>query len=315
MARKILVTGGTGFIGKHLVSRLVAGDCDVRVLTRSTADKNNGNEKAEYFSGNFLVRERIEAALNGVETVYHLAVTTTPGDSNDLILYDAQTNLMGTLNLIQAAVEAGVKRFIFVSSGGSVYGVSPHQPLPEDFLSHPISAHGLSKLTIEKYLEIFRRQFGMEYRVARASNPYGEGQDPEKGQGFIAYAMGRLAHGKEIVIWGDGTVVRDFFYIRDLIDALWLMHNDQGAYRVYNVGSGQGRSLNEIVEVLASITNQKVHVRHDAGRTADVPYNCLDISRIKTELGWEPRTNLITGLERSWRWIQSQIDLLEPVKL
>lgn len=314
MAHKILVTGGTGFIGKHLVSRLVAEDCDVRVLTRSTAHDQNGDGQVEYVSGSFLALDRVKAALAGVDTVYHLAVTTTPGQSNDLILYDAQTNLMGGLNLVQSAVEAGVQRFIFISSGGSVYGISPNQPVPEDYPHQPISAHGLSKLTTEKYLEIFRRKFGMEYRVARASNPYGEGQDPKKGQGFIAYAIHQLARDEEIVIWGDGTVVRDFFYVGDLIDALWLMLNDQGAYRIYNVGSAEGRSLNEIIEILAAIMKQKARVRYEAGRTADVPYNCLDISRIKTELGWQPRTSLVTGLERLWVHLEAQGQLLNSVK-
>lgn len=315
MPRTVLITGGTGFIGHHLVTKLAAEAHHVRVLSRSKPENWQANRQIAYCVGDFLCSDQIKAALAEVDTVYHLAVTTTPGWSNDFILYDAQTNLMGTLNLIQAAAEAGVQRFIFVSSGGSVYGNSPNKPIPEDYPANPISAHGVSKLAIEKYLEIFRRTLGMEYRVLRAANPYGAGQDFNKGQGFIAYALSRIACDKEILIWGDGTVKRDFFYIDDLTAALQLVLDDAGHHRVYNVGSGQAHSLNEMIGLMEEVTQCKARVSYDLARPADVPYNCLDVTRLQHGLNWQPRVGLPTGLQRSWRWIQSVVDQMELVKV
>lgn len=307
MPKKILVTGGTGFIGKFLVSRLAADGHEIRVLSRTIPQQPIQDDRVEYFSGNFFSPQHIKPALVDIDIVYHLAVTTAPGWSNDLILYDAQTNLMGSLNLIQAAAEVDMERFVFVSSGGSVYGPSQAKTITEDHPTEPISAHGVGKLAVEKYLEIYRRKLNLEYRIARAGNPYGEHQDPAKGQGFIAYALGQLAKDEEIVIWGDGSVVRDFFYVDDLAEALCLMLADDAPYHVYNVGSGQGKSLNEVIKLLETVTGHSAKVKYEPGRAADVPYNCLDITRIKDGLNWVPRTDLLTGLERSWVWLQSYI--------
>lgn len=307
MIQKVLVTGGLGFIGQHLVTKLLAEGCHIRILSRNVPEEYQDSNKVHYFPGDFTRAEDTTAALNGVQAVYHLAVTTVPGRSNDQIQYDAHTNLMGSLTLIEQAAKMGVQRFIFTSSGGSVYGPTGREPIHEDHPTNPISAHGVSKLAVEKYLEIFRRKYGMQYRVARGGNPYGEGQDPFRGQGFIAYALGCLAEDREIVIWGDGSVERDFVYVSDVAEALWFMLRDEGTSFVYNVGSGRGRSLNEIVSALKQVTNRETRVRYEEARPADVPYNTLDISRIQEELGWEPHTDLFIGLEKTWAWICQRI--------
>lgn len=305
--QKILVIGGHGFIGRHLVFKLNKMGHDVRVFSRHARREHHIQNGVEYIAGDFLCLDELKPALADVHTVYHLAVTTIPGSSNRKIIYDAQTNLMGTLQLLQAAATVGVQRFIFVSSGGSVYGPSPKKPISEAYPTNPISAHGVSKLAIEKYLEIYRRTYGIEYRVARAGNPYGEGQNPDKGQGFIARVLAQLARKEEIVIWGDGNVVRDFFYVGDLAEALVLMLDDEAPYRVYNVGSGEGKSLLEMIRILESITGKVANLRFEPGRTADVPYNWLDIARIREALAWEPETNLPSGVERTWKWLLSYL--------
>lgn len=302
---KILVIGGNGFIGRHLVSKLNERGYDVRVFSRSTQPNHEIQDSIEYITGDFLCAEQLKPALADVQTVYHLAVTTVPGSSNKKIVYDAQTNLIGTLHLLQVAVSSGVQRFIFVSSGGSVYGPSPNKPISEAYPTNPISAHGVSKLAIEKYLEIYRRTYGLEYRIARAGNPYGEGQNPDKGQGFLAHVLAQLAREEEIVIWGDGSVVRDFFYVGDLAHALLLMLDDQAPYRVYNVGSGEAKSLLEMTRLVESITGQVANLRFEAGRPADVPCNWLDIARIREGLAWAPETDLPSGVGRTWDWILS----------
>jgi UDP-glucose 4-epimerase len=149
----------------------------------------------------------------------------------------------------------------------------------------------------------------MEYRIARGGNPYGEGQDPNRGQGFISYGLAQLAQDKEIVIWGDGNVVRDFIYIGDFAEALVSMSDDSSPYRLYNVASGVGTSLNELLALFKSVTGIKPKVKYNTGRNADVPYNSLEITRIEKNLHWRPRTSLFDGA-RAWVWIQDQI----PVK-
>jgi UDP-glucose 4-epimerase len=300
--RKVLVTGGTGFIGQHLVARLLAEDCFVYLLTRR-AERYADNGRIAYIAGDFTRPQPFASILSQVDAVYHLAVTTIPGSANEKVIYDAQTNLLGSLALIEQAAQAGVRRFIFTSSGGSVYGPNGGAPLAEDHPTDPISAHGVSKLAIEKYLEIYRRLYGMEYRVARAANPYGIGQDPNRGQGFIAYALGQMAQNQPLVVWGDGSVVRDYVYVEDTVEALRLLLDDDGPYTIYNVGSGLGYAINEMIAILQEVTGQAAAVRYVEGRAADVPYNCLDIGRIQQNLNWQPTTSLSQGIEWTWAWI------------
>jgi UDP-glucose 4-epimerase len=306
LAKRILITGGTGFIGQHLVARLIASNYPVHILSRRNLNGPT-NKSCRYYTGDLLEFNQIKPAVKDVNVVYHLAVTTNPGSSNSKILYDAHTNIIGTLNLLHAASEAGVERVIFVSSGGSIYGKTDDRPILESHSTDPISAHGVSKLSIEKYLEVFHRLYGMEYRIARGANPYGAGQDPYRGQGFIPYGLAQLAQGKEIAIWGDGSIVRDFFHVGDFVDALVLMLDDCSPYRLYNVGSGQGTSLNELIGMFKSITGITPIVKYNSGREADVPYNCLDITRIKQNLNWEPMISMEEGLQRTWTWIRTRI--------
>lgn len=326
MSGRILVTGGAGFIGRHLVARLVEAGKPVRVLSRSARRRSDG--AVEYLPGDFSVARDAETALDGVEVVYHLATTTTPGSANARILEDARINLLGSLGLISAAAEAGIRRFLFVSSGGSVYGPGPRRaageapahsrplreddapeaqprPLREDDATEPIAAHGVAKLAIEKYLHVFHAAAGMECRVARGANPFGEGQDPGRGQGFVPYALRQLARNEPVTIWGDGSVVRDFFYVGDFVEALFLLLDDGGPHEVYNVGGGRGRSLLEMLSILESVTGRRAVVRLEPGRPVDVPYNCLDISRIREALRWEPKVPVEEGVARTWAWVSA----------
>ena len=304
MKKKILITGGTGFIGRHLVKKLSDQGHSIRVFSLD-AHRFPGSSLVEYISGDFLSLEDTSAALKNVEVVYHLAATTTPGNSNERIIYDAQTNLIGSLRLIQTAAEVEVERFIFISSGGAVYGPTESSSVNEDHPTNPLSAHGVSKLAIEKYLEIYRLQYGMDYRIARGGNPYGEWQDPERGQGFIPYVLGKIAKREEIVIWGDGSVVRDFFYVGDFVEALTCMLDDHQPQYIYNVGSGQGKSLIDILTLVEQVTGQRAHPSFKRSRPADVPYNCLDITRITNSLGWNPKVDLNNGIQLTWDWVNA----------
>lgn len=304
---RILITGGTGFIGRHLSERLLADGHVVRIMSRGHTQTQQVAAGASYLCGDFTNNEDVITALEDIDIVYHLAVTTFPGTSNEKIQFDARTNLLGSINLMEQAAIADVERFVFVSSGGTVYGPTAHEPVAETNATEPASAHGVSKLAIEKYLEVIRRHYGMSYRVARGANPYGEGQRPGRGQGFIATALGRIARGEAVEVWGDGSVVRDYVYIKDFVEALELMLDDDGPHTVYNVGSGVDHSIDEIIALLEEVTGESARVNYVSARPADVPFNCLDVSRIQEALGWQPRTPIHMGITRTWMWVRELV--------
>ena len=188
-----------------------------------------------------------------------------------------------------------------------MYGIPQEIPIKESHPTDPISSYGIVKLAIEKYLHLFWTLYGMEYRILRISNAYGARQPITPTQGAIASFLGKAAAKEEIVIWGDGCVVRDFFYVGDLAQALCLLLDDTGAYRVYNVGSGEGRSLRQVIAILEEVTGREARLRFESARPADVPYNILDVSRISRSLGWIPETSLTAGVEWTWGWVQAHV--------
>jgi UDP-glucose 4-epimerase len=169
-------------------------------------------------------------------------------------------------------------------------------------------SYGISKLTIEKYLHLFHRLWGLDYVVARLSNPYGEHQNPFAKQGAIGVFLGNVVQGHPITIWGDGEVVRDYVYIKDAVKALVLAAEYDaapGEPRVFNVGFGQGYSLNEIVAEIKKVVDMPVEVRYTPSRPVDVPVNVLDVSRAARHLEWQPKVSLAQGIKQSWSWIKS----------
>ena len=221
---RCLVLGGKGFIGSHLVHRLKELGYTVRIfdLPENSGDKNiEIKDGVEIHKGDFLNKFDLATALKGVDYVFHLISTTTPKTSNDNPLYDIQTNLVGSLNLLELVKEMHIK-LIFLSSGGTVYGNSDIYPIPEKQKARPICSYGVCKLSIEKYLYAYNHLYGLDYVVLRASNPYGEKQNPKSIQGAVSVFMHKTLENKKITIWGDGNVARDFLYIDDLIDALLM---------------------------------------------------------------------------------------------
>lgn len=301
-----LVIGGGGFIGSHLVDRLLAEGIKIRVLDRTPPDLHQAWMEAgqiEYIAGDFLDHSAIDVAVKDVDVAFHLVSTTIPATSNLDPVFDVQSNLVGTLNFFRACVEAGVKKIIFVSSGGTVYGKPTMLPIQESASTEPTCSYGITKLAIEKYLALFELLHKLEFVVFRLANPFGEMQRPGA-QGVIAAFMQNIAKGKKIEIWGDGSVVRDYVYIDDVINVLVKGAYYSGKSRIFNVGSGEGRSLNEIVESLRQITGLPVECIYKASRPLDVPRNVLDISLARSELDWAPKVLWLEGLSRTWKWFQ-----------
>jgi Nucleoside-diphosphate-sugar epimerases len=305
---KALVIGGNGFIGTSLVDLLLQRGISVRVFDRYPSRFTEPLSDVEYQLGDFGNAGEMCQAVAGADCVFHLAYTTLPETSNEDPVYDVRSNVIDTIQLIQQCCESGVSKFVFVSSGGTVYGIPQSVPIKEDHPTEPICSYGITKLTIEKYLNLFRRTHGLDYSIARIANPYGERQNPNAKQGAIGVFLGKIAKGEPVTIYGDGKVVRDFLYISDASDALLACAEykptDDGT-RCFNIGSGEGCSLNQLVDTIKRVVDVKVDVTHIPARVVDVESNVLDISLAKTVLGWKPEVDLESGLARSWKWIKS----------
>ena len=310
--QRCLVLGGKGFIGSHLVRRLKDLGYMVRVFDRpancgdKTVEVENG---VEFYKGDFVNSSDLKNALEGVQYVFHLISTTTPKSSNDNPIYDIETNLVGTLKLLEIVKTKKDIKIVFLSSGGTVYGLSNSYPIPETHPTKPICSYGLCKLTIENYLYTYNYLYNIDYVILRASNPYGENQNPKSIQGAVSVFMYKILMNQKIAIWGDGNIARDFIYINDVIDAIEIAMQKKLKHNIFNIGSGVATSLTELIKILCNITGCDPIVEHQPGRGLDVPVNFLDISLARSELDWTPKTPLANGLKKTWDWMRIHYSL------
>lgn len=296
---RALVLGGGGFIGSHLVTALLAQGARVRVLERPYRQRSKtlpAHPALEWQEGDFGNTQDIQQALEGVDTVFHLVSTTQPKSSNDDPAFDVSSNLLATLNLLELLRDRKATQLIFISSGGTVYGRPLHTPIPETHPTEPTCSYGIVKLAIEKYLALYRLLHGLDYRVLRLANPYGPGQEANRAQGAVGTFLSRVVHDEPIEVWGDGSVVRDYLYISDTISALLRAAAYKGEERIFNIGSGGGHSIREIIAAIEEVTGKTAQVRYTAARKFDVPVSVLDIKRAQHELGWQPGVHLSEGL-------------------
>jgi UDP-glucose 4-epimerase len=306
---RVLVIGGAGFIGSHLVDRLLDDGHFVRVLDRSPPELHPDWVKArrvEYVLGDFVDHFSATAAVKDIDVAFHAASTTIPATSNVDMAFDVQSNLIGTINFLKAAVAAGIRKVVFVSSGGTVYGIPAAVPIDESTPTEPVCSYGITKLAIEKYLGVFEFLHGLRFIVFRLSNPFGERQRPGA-QGAIAAFMDKTLRAEPIDVWGDGSVVRDYIYIGNAIDALVEGMGYSGGQRVFNVGSGVGHSLNDVLEVFEAVSGQKIVRNYLPSRAIDVPRNVLHIGLIRREMGWTPKITFADGMGRTWKWYQQRL--------
>lgn len=235
--------------------------------------------------------------IQEVSTVYHLAWSTLPQTSNDNPACDALDNILGTLGLLEAAKRKSDLRVVFASSGGTVYGILATVPVKEQNDTRPRCAYGVSKLAVEKYLTLYHDIWGLDCVALRISNAYGPGQKAERNFGAIATFTARVTKGEPITVFGDGSTVRDYLYIDDLVLALIAAGTHRRGPTVINIGSGIGSSINDIIRVLGRVCAKKVEVNYTAGRDLDVPVSVLDVSLAEAALKWKPRTSLEVGIE------------------
>lgn len=305
-ATRCLVLGGCGFIGRNLVEKLLEDGHRVRVFDTPTANRSNlasVESEIEFVPGSFLNASEVEVSLQDVDVVFHLVGTTLPANSNADPAFDVESNVLGTIRLLEASVRQSVKRIVFASSGGTVYGEPQTIPIPEDHPTAPLCSYGITKLMIEKYLQLFECLHGLSYTVLRIANPYGKYQKLTAEQGAVGVFLGCIREGKTITIWGDGSSMRDYVYVGDVARAFVKAMTQDSPYRVFNVGSGVGLSLRDLLAKMERVTGRKAHVEYLPGRRVDVSASVLDSSRANKWMNWRAETDCDTGLQKVWDWI------------
>ena len=309
--KSCLVLGGNGFLGSHLAEGLVEKGYGVRVFDSfqiGMANLETVKARAEFMEGDFFREADVRRALKGIDYVFHYISTTVPSTAIKDPVYDIQTNLIGTVELLQLAVESKVERVIFPSSGGTIYGQPTSLPVHETHPLNPMDPYGISKLAIEKYLNYFNRAYGLDYLILRYSNPYGERQSPHGQQGVIATFLNKIKMGEPPVIYGDGSMERDYIYVGDAVEATIAALEIRTPHRVFNVGSGAGTSLNQLVELMTGATGQNVEPVSAEDTAVRVQKIVLDISLIREQTGWKPTTGLWEGVARTWSWIRGDTE-------
>jgi UDP-glucose 4-epimerase len=298
LAPRVVIIGGAGFIGRHLTRRLAADGVPVLAFDRAQPPALPGMESVV---GDLSDACALRSVVTPGAAVVHLAWTTIPATSDEDPVADLSDNLLGSVRLWEACAAAPVRRVVYVSSGGTVYGNVRKLPIHEDDPTEPICAYGLSKLAAEKYLGLFGRLRKLDSIILRPGNAYGPGQDPSRGQSAATVFTHRAFRNEPITIWGDGSATRDLLYVDDLVDAIVrVLAYDPGADgpRVFNVGTGQGTSLRELVETIGQVMGRVPEVSYASGRATDVSANVLDASRLRECTGWMPRVSLAEGIRR-----------------
>jgi UDP-glucose 4-epimerase len=302
---KVLVIGGSGFIGSHVVDKLLAHGHSVRVFDRQPERFRPPLPGVDYRFGDFADKMALVEALTGVDAVFHLLSTTLPGTADLDPKTDVQDNLIGAINLLESMHGLGLRRILFLSSGGTVYEIPETVPIPETHALRPISSYGIVKAAIEHYLEMYRRTRGVSPIIVRASNPFGPRQAHSGVQGVISTFLRRILAGEPIEIWGDGSVVRDYFDVGDLAELCVRAGTSRGE-GAYNAGSGYGLSVSDIIEAVRKATGSDFETIYKPGRPVDVPCSVLDCSRAKSDFGWECTTGFDSGLRNTWNWLKAQ---------
>ncbi|MEJ0075849.1 MAG: NAD-dependent epimerase/dehydratase family protein [Alphaproteobacteria bacterium] len=299
-----IVLGGGGFIGTNLCRRLAGRGVRVRAFSRhfSFPDAMQGVERC---AGDFGDADALAAAIEGFDVVYHLVHATPPQPANADMAGDIRNNVLPSLALFDVCRRLGVKRIVFLSSGGTVYGRATIVPTPEAAPTEPIAAYGISKLMIEKYLALHEHLYQTDYRVLRVTNPFGPFQTTAKNQGIIAALIARGLAAEPIEIWGDGSAVRDFIYVDDVVDALELASRDASDVRVFNIGRGEGHNVREIVSTIERLLGRELQIVWKDARAIDLPVSIVANTRAKEVLGWTPKTALDDGLRKTIAWWQA----------
>ncbi len=306
----VVILGGLGFIGSHLSRALVKEGFPVRIFDKRYASRElikDIESCVQVVEGDVERPQDVLDSLSGGEICFHLIHTTVPGSSMQDPGYDVQSNVVSSVRWMSQLHLTSIRSLIYISSGGTVYGISQANPITEDHPTNPICSYGITKLSIEKYIFLYGRLYGVDCRVVRPSNVYGEGQKLNINQGLVGVFADRILREEMIEVWGDGTAQRDYLYINDLISGLLKLKEYQGPQRIFNISSGESHSIVEIVEMLGEIIGKSPRLVFRSSRGFDVPMNVLSSKRLIEETGWKPRTAFREGVGRYVQWLRTQI--------
>lgn len=300
----ILVIGGTGFLGSCLVSRLLKEGSAVKVFSRGNPKSIQTHVNVEYIEGDIIKSDKLNSLFNKIDYVYYFASTTNPKSSENDLIFDLSSNLIPFISILNKCVENNIKKFIFCSSGGTVYGNNNKMPLSENSLCKPISSYGLVKLNMEFYIKYFNRKYNLSYDILRLSNPYGVNNLSQNLSGIIPTYIKNIVSENEIKVYGNGDIVRDYIYIEDFIDLNLKLLTTQEKNNIMNVGSGKGTSILELIKKIESVVGKKARIEYLPKREFDVDKNVLKITKVRDIYGWEPKISLNEGIKRTLHWIK-----------
>jgi UDP-glucose 4-epimerase len=301
-----VVVGANGFLGSHLVDALVAAGHNVTAFGRFAGrDQAFTSPGVRTVHGDFMLRRDLDRAVEGAEAVFHFLSTTTPATAENDPLLDISTNVRQSVELLEACVEAGVNDFYFASTGGAIYGPQGKREYDENDRTSPVSPYAIGKLSIENYLRYFSVMHGLRSTALRISNPYGTRQPAERTQGLIPIALRRIVAGEPVVRFGDGSMVRDYLYVEDLTRMIARMVGAPREHEVYNLGSGEGHSVLDVLESLRRVTNIDFAIEERPAPPTFVDRVVLNTSRYRTEFGKVELTPLDEGIRRTHEAMRS----------
>ncbi len=307
---KIIIFGGGGFIGSAIVDRLLRDGHELRVFERPRVEPFrvfSRDERVEWLSGDFSSAHDVSEAIHGMEVVLHLVSTTLPKSSNNDPIYDVQSNVISTLQLLNEMVCQKIKRIVFISSGGTVYGRPQYLPINEQHPTEPLVSYGITKLAIEKYLQMYSYLHGITAISLRVANPYGERQRVETAQGAVGVFIHNALKYKPIDIWGNGSITRDYIHVSDVAEAFVRAIEYQGDEHCFNISSGVGTSLNELINDLEIVLCRSIDRIYLPARPFDVQKSVLCNDSALKELSWKPLISLRDGLVKTAAWVESEM--------
>jgi len=305
---RILVTGGAGFIGSHVVDKFISEGHDVAVVDDlSTGFRENVNPRARFYEASICNAKVLEEVFQRErpEVVNHHAAQMDVRHSVDDPVFDATTNILGSLNLILASVKHRIRKFIYISTGGAIYGEPKYLPVDENHPVNPESQYGVSKHTVEHYLYLYQHQSGLAFTVLRYPNVYGPRQNPKGEAGVIAIFIGKMLEGVTPTIFGDGTQVRDYVHVNDIVRANSLALA-KGDNEIYNIGSGVGTTVNELYRLLSSLLSFPSAPQYAPPRTGELQKIYLNAQKAKQHLGWNAEIPIEKGLGLTIEWFREK---------
>lgn len=304
----ILIIGGAGFIGSNLTQLLSNHNYNITAVDQFAFEIQPDCKNVSFVQGNITDSNFLALLFrkSKFDIVIHLVSSLIPSSNYSDFNSSRDLNTFSSFELMRQMEENNVKKIIFFSSGGTVYGNNKNDIIKEDSRLLPENYYGFSKLLIEEYIQLQFRLNKLKFVIVRPSNPYGNGQKTHSKQGIIAVAMGKLINNEALEIWGDGSVIRDYLHVSDLCMAIYAIIKNDSWNKIYNIGSSEGVSINGIINIIEEVSQKKLIVNYLSSRAEDVPRNVLDTTKIKNDTDWTPKIELRNGLKGLWETLSQK---------